>query len=108
MPRYSRASRPTFSGLTDLGHNDQGSVLTFSVALSDPVGGVADGGRFTTTRWRAEAQRGVVVVHELRRGDAIVFPSQTVHNVTELKAGVRTSLVVELWTGGTNVRNRHH
>jgi hypothetical protein len=90
-------------GLTDLGHNDQGSELTFSVALSPP----GDGGRFTTTAWSAERQCGVVSEHELAVGDAIVFASTMVHNVTVLKSGVRNSLVVELWKGATNVRDRH-
>lgn len=92
--------------MTDLGHNDQGSTLTFSVQLSPP-GDPSNGGRFTTTSWSAGAQTGVVTQHELGSGDAIVFDSNMVHNVTTLESGVRHSLVVELWAGKTNCVDRH-
>lgn len=59
------------------------------------------GGRFTTTD-----SEGVTTVHELERGDAILFCSETVHNVTTLTNGQRNSLVIELWTGAANRRDR--
>ena len=86
-------------GLTDLGHTDQGSILTFSVQLSPP-GEAARGGRFSTTDATGET------VHELEQGDAILFCSEQVHNVSTLQSGTRNSLVVELWRGETNKRDR--
>ena len=87
-------------GLTDPGHNDLGSVLTLSVMLSDP-GPSERGGRFTTTD-----ALGNTTAHELQKGDAILLCSETVHNVTTLAAGERNALVIELWTGKTNRRDR--
>ena len=88
-------------GLTDTGHYDQGSVLTLSVQLSPP-GPNKNGGRFSTTD-----AYGVETVHELARGDAIIFCSEQVHNVSTLASGTeRNSLVIELWEGRTNRRDR--
>ncbi len=42
---------------------------------------------------------GRLTEHALARGDAVVFCSEMVHNVQTLRAGVRESLVIELWTG---------
>ena len=89
-------------GLQDPGHVDVGSTLTLSVQLSPP-GPPDHGGRFTTT-----GADGSVSVHELSRGDAVIFCSESVHNVTTLRKGERNSLVVELWTDPANRVDRHH
>ena len=89
-------------GLVDAGHIDVGSTLTLSVQLSTP-GPPTDGGRFTTTDANGEVQ-----THELGRGDAVLFCSETMHNVAMLTAGKRNSLVVELWTDPPNRIDRSH
>ena len=89
-------------GLTDTGHIDIGSALTMSVQLSQP-GPVERGGRFTTT----DAD-GIVTVHELARGDAVIFCSESVHNVMTVASGTRNSLVVELWKNEANAVDRSH
>ena len=83
--------------LMDPGHIDVGSTLTLSVQLSPP-GPPEAGGRFLTT----DGASGVQTAHELQRGDAILFCSTQVHNVSPLNEGVRNSLVIELWTEGAN------
>lgn len=92
-------------GLEDSGHCDVGSSLTLSVQLSKPSGGPEGGGRFTTTD-----ASGVVTTHELERGDAVLFCSEYVHNVTTLAkdAAERNSLVIELWKSRANQKDRHH
>ena len=85
-------------GLEDKGHCDAGSTLTLSVLLSDPAD--AYGGVFSTT------DHGVVSPHEVARGDGIVFNSEMVHNVTNLRSGTRTSLVIEWWTRPANRHDR--
>ena len=88
-------------GLTDLGHCDRGSTLTVSVQLSPP-GPPEGGGRFSTTD-----AAGAVTVHELGCGDAIVFHSEQVHNVSTLASGCsRQSLVMELWKKEENRKDR--
>jgi hypothetical protein len=82
--------------VADPGHRDQGSLLTLSVLLSEP--GSYEGGQLTTAGGR---------VHELRRGDGVLFVSEQRHNVSTLEAGVRRSFVVELWGRPPNARNRH-
>lgn len=89
-------------GLQDPGHIDVGSTLTLSVQLSTP-GPPEHGGRFTTTD-----ASGHVTVHELARGDAVVFCSEMVHNVATLSGGERNSLVIELWTDPPNRIDRQH
>ena len=84
-------------GLTDKGHCDAGSTITLSALLSDHC----EGGRFSTTD-----ERGVVTVHDLRRGDGLLFCSEMVHNVSKLKSGVRCSLVIEWWARRPNRRDR--
>ena len=59
------------------------------------------GGCFTTTDGS-----GAVTAHDLARGDAILFCSDTIHNVTTLRGGKRMSLVIELWTNGENRKDR--
>ena len=82
--------------VADPGHRDQGSLLTLSVLLSEP--GSCEGGQLTTAGGR---------VHELRRGDGVLFVSEQRHNVSTLEAGVRRSFVVELWGRPPTARNRH-
>ena len=85
--------------LLDPDHRDDGSTLTLSVLLTDP--GELEGGVFLT--WRD----GAPVYHELGRGDGVLFDSERVHNVSAVMAGVRHSLVVELWTSEDNLEDRH-
>ena len=86
-------------GLEDKNHHDRGSSITVSVQLTPPP---ADGGgRFSTT-----TRAGHTTAHELSAGDAIVLHSEMVHNVSTLTSGERNSLVIELWTGRTNRRDR--
>ena len=47
------------------------------------------------------------VEHRLDRGDAVVFHSERVHNVSPVVRGERQTLVIELWTGHTNCIDRH-
>ena len=61
-----------------------------------------DGGTFLT--WD---EAGRPVPHELGRGDAIVFNSEKVHNVSPITRGVRVALVLELWLAGPNVHDRN-
>ena len=87
------------SGLLDVGHIDQDSVLTLSVQLATLLQDA--GGRFSTT------DASGVTEYELQRGDAILFCSEQVHNVSTLTRGTRTSLVMELWRGPANGLNRY-
>lgn len=86
-------------GLMDPGHCDTGSILTLSVQLSSPE--PAAGGRFLTT----DAD-GATTEFELARGDAILFSSLMVHNVTPLTSGHRHSMVVEWWGNAPNRYDR--
>ena len=45
--------------------------------------------------------------HYAERGDAIIFHSEKMHNVAPIESGVRHALVIELWLGPTNTRDRH-
>tara|TARA_B110001452_G_scaffold21212_1_gene17029 strand:+ start:1178 stop:1855 length:678 start_codon:yes stop_codon:yes gene_type:complete len=85
--------------LLDVDHRDTGSVVSMSVLLSDAA--QLEGGRFVT--WAAD---GVPVQHEVAQGDAVVFSSERVHNVSTLKSGIRHSLVLELWRGPANEVDR--
>ena len=76
-----------------------GSALTLSVLLSEPTEMI--GGEFVT--W----SEGQPVVHQLARGDAVLFRSEKCHSVAKVVRGVRRSLVVELWSLGTNTKNRY-
>ena len=86
-------------GLMSRGHRDRGSVLTMSVLLSDRS--AMDGGEFLT--WDAA---GAKVVHDMDRGDAVLFHSEKTHNVATVTRGVRYSLVIELWEGPENTYDR--
>lgn len=79
----------TGGGLVTPGHRDCGSDLTISVLLSDPA--EVSGGDFVTYR------EGVPVAHKMGRGDAILFKSEDLHNISTITSGLRQSLVVELW-----------
>ena len=80
------------------GHRDKGSVVSLSALLAAPDGG----GAFTT--WDAE---GGAVEHALRPGDAVVFASEKTHNVSLVTSGTRQTVVIELWDGGANARDRY-
>ena len=86
-------------GLLDPGHCDDGSTLTISVLLSEAE--TFDGGEFVT--WN----KGHPVAHSMQQGDAILFYSERVHNVTTITRGVRQSLVVEMWEQNANSKDRH-
>ena len=49
---------------------------------------------------------GATTEWELGRGDAILFSSRTVHNITELTSGTRNSMVIEWWDSARNVHDR--
>ena len=85
-------------GLVAPGHCDNGSVMTLSVMLSKPE--QLKGGDFVTFT------DGELVAHALEKGDAILFRSEKHHNVTTVRAGLRQSLVVELWAQPPNLRDR--
>ncbi|KAL1521893.1 hypothetical protein AB1Y20_021544 [Prymnesium parvum] len=87
-------------GLYEPGHCDCGSLLSMSVLLSDPEQDGVAGGQFVT--WT----NGEPVVHAMRGGDAVLFKSRKAHNIATVTHGMRQSLVIELWIGGTNTRNR--
>lgn len=80
-------------------HRDTGSSLSMSVLLSEPS--TVGGGEFVT--WEAGRRRDAwdegdePVEHRLSRGDALLFRSEDLHNVTPVTSGVRQSLVIELW-----------
>lgn len=77
-------------GLIIPGHRDCGSALTISVLLSDPAS--VEGGDFVTYD-----REGEPVAHGMGRGDAILFDSEDLHNISTVTGGVRQSLVVELY-----------
>ncbi|KAH8045044.1 hypothetical protein JL720_16840 [Aureococcus anophagefferens] len=84
------------SGLLMANHRDNDSCLTVSALLSDGHGG----GRFVTYR------DGRPQPHDLGAGDAVLFPSEKLHNIETVTSGVRTALVVELWRDKTNAKDR--
>ena len=47
------------------------------------------------------------IVHEVTRGDGLLFRSEDYHNVSPVEKGVRYALVIELWTRGTNCVDRN-
>ena len=89
-------------GVTEENHRDAGSVLTMSIYLevSD------DGGGGTFATWSGDGTRTEHV--DLRRGDAVIFPSEKRHGVSPLVAdgSVRKSVVLELWERGVTGHNR--
>jgi len=87
------------SGLFDPVHYDMDSVLTIVVMLSDRS--EFDGGDFQTNE-----PSGDMLVHPLQQGDAICFVSHKYHCISPITRGVRKTLVMELWQGGTGHRGR--
>ena len=85
-------------GLMDRGHRDKGSAISLSALLTAPGGG----GAFTT--WDAD---GDAVEHALQPGDAVVFASERTHNVSLVTNGTRQTVVIELWDGVANARDRY-
>ena len=86
-------------GLMMVDHRDYGSALTMSILLSEAA--CLEGGELLT--WR----EGAPVVHAMGRGDALLFHSEKVHNVSPIEKGERRSLVIELWVRQPNQRNRY-
>ena len=80
-------------------HRDSGSSISMSVLLSSPS--ECHGGRFIT--WD---QQRTPHEHLLQRGDAVLFHSERIHNVSPVLEGERSSLVIELWFGPTQTRRR--
>jgi len=120
-------------GVVDPAHRDTGSVLTVSVVLETPSlsclsdGTESDGAetRLTIDKKKTTRSGGAFFTrgggegdfHEttfvdpsppLRRGDAVVFPSEKRHGVTPLvgEGARRRSVVLELWEGGVTRKNR--
>ena len=88
-------------GLSTKGHRDMGSILTMTILLS-PEQDVKGGTFLTCDR----SGRGEHVQHRMVRGDACLFHSEKMHNVAPVTAGVRHSLVIELWLRESNVKDR--
>ena len=108
-------------------HRDTGSLLTLSALLTPPA--EYQGGQLSfpigppsiaTCAREAAASTARVTANDaasnaasdavspsLERGDGVVFPSETRHNVSTLLSGERRSFVIELWEGPPNVHNRH-
>lgn len=68
------------------GHRDCGSELTVSVLLSDPDD--CTGGDFVTHH------EGLLVAHKMGKGDAVLFPSEDLHNISAMTGGVWQSLAI--------------
>ena len=100
-------------GLLDVDHRDTGSAVSMAILLSDAA--QMEGGRFITWGLKAGCPRCTIAaeakgevacatcptsrLHEMARGDALLFDSEKSHNVSTLTRGVRHSLVLELWNG---------
>ena len=110
-------------GVVDPNHKDTGSVLTVSVLLEAPcldgrdgkddelqtkANTTRSGGAFCTYRDDSDSLEIFDASPPLRRGDAVVFPSEKRHGVTTLvgKGARRRSVVLELWEGGVTRKNR--
>jgi len=87
------------AGLLAHDHRDSGSELSMSVLLSDPSS--FGGGHFITYNSAGEP-----IAHALQKGDAVLFRSEDRHNVAVVEWGMRQTLVVELWAGTPNVKDR--
>lgn len=84
-------------GLVDPLHYDVDSVITIVALLADEY----EGGVFRTNEVGDQQ-----LEHVMRRGDALCFVSHKYHNITPVTKGVRRSLVIELWEGGTGHAGR--
>ena len=106
-------------GVTDPSHRDTGSVLTVSVVLESPSLCERRKERESASAHSAASSGGAFFFHDeassdadplasLRRGDAVVFPSEKRHGVTPLvgEGARRRSVVLELWEGGVTRKNR--
>ena len=78
--------------LPHVDHYDAGSLVTIDVMLSDASD--FEGAAFQTL----EAD-GTLRPHAFDRGDAVIFQSHKPHCVSELRAGQRRVLGMELWEG---------
>ena len=76
--------------LSRRGHRDHGSSVSMSILLTES----RLGGEFVTWDEMREP-----VLHTLRPGDAVVFPSEHVHNVAPVLEGLRRTMVLEIWQG---------
>ena len=85
-------------------HRDTGSLLTLSALLTPPH--AYEGAAFSFPLAGAEPSE-AGRSPQLCAGDAVLFPSEMRHNVSQLIAGERRSLVIELWEGPENSHNRH-
>ena len=66
-----------------------------------------DGGKFVT--WPKDAKgtnEDVPIIHEVTKGDGVLFRSEDLHNVLPVTRGTRRVLVLELWAGATNQVDR--
>ena len=79
-------------------------MISASILLSEPA--AVDGGNFTTFLNTFEEGRAPVAHLLSNRGDAVVFRSEKIHNVSPITRGLRQSLVVELWAGEPCVETR--
>lgn len=126
----------TGGGLIQPLHRDNGSTLTMSVLLSTPhkdFGGgefvtysddvppddddddddsnadyvkEEEGGGDSSSSPRPSSSTARMIVHDMKRSDAIVFASEKLHNVATVQHGMRQALVIELWRQGENQRDR--
>jgi hypothetical protein len=81
-------------GLVDPLHYDADSVVTIVALLSDS--NEFEGGEFRTNECN-----NTQIDYDMKQGDVICFVSHKYHNITPLTKGIRKSLVIELWEGGT-------
>jgi hypothetical protein len=88
---YHRVVPP--GSLPQLHHNDEGSVLTCDMMLSDP------GKDFTGGEFRTLESDGTLTTHTFDRGDCLIFVSHKPHCVAPVQSGERRVLVCELWEG---------
>jgi len=79
-------------GLPITNHCDWGSLITMDMMLSDTAD--FEGGHF-----RTRASDGGLTTHAFEAGDLLVFQSHKQHHVTEVSAGRRNVLVIEVWEG---------
>jgi predicted 2-oxoglutarate/Fe(II)-dependent dioxygenase YbiX len=86
-------------GLVDDLHYDVDSIITIVACLSDDP--ELEGGVFRTFE-----SSGEMLDHPMARGDVICLLSHKYHNVTTVTQGIRKSMVVEMWQGGSQHTGR--